>query len=340
MELKFLLICLLVFVISIFCTKLLVNILPKYKLVDVPNARSNHKKNIPRGGGIAIIASFTVAYVAYCLFYNQNVSYNFILPALALGFISFADDIKSLSAGFRLFIHFIASYFAVYYLPDQRVTFFGTFPLEIDRFIAMIMLVYFFNIFNFMDGLDGMASSNTIFIALALSLCYYFIPIQSNIPQIMMMLIAATLGFAVFNWHPAKIFLGDVGSIFLGYVIGYHLWLFSLDYNLATVLMIPMYFLLDSGITIIRRIIRREKIWTPHSKHFCQIAVRAGLKHSQVVVRIIILNLMLLPLILLSLNSFPKLKILTFVLSVSFVLVFLISFVYIDKKARKKNEVP
>jgi UDP-N-acetylmuramyl pentapeptide phosphotransferase/UDP-N-acetylglucosamine-1-phosphate transferase len=138
-----------------------------------------------------------------------------------------------------------------------------------------------------MDGIDGITAVETISLALGFALLGQFIP-QSAL------LIAVSLGFLLWNWHPAKIFLGDSGSIPLGFLLGWLLLLLAGRGHWAAALILPAYYLADSTLTLLRRAVRGEKIWLAHRQHAYQRAVQAGARHDQVTLTILAANLLLI----------------------------------------------
>ncbi|MBP9791714.1 MAG: hypothetical protein KBC27_00690 [Rickettsiales bacterium] len=266
----------------------LIFIFKKLNILDVPNTRSNHKTPIPVGGGIAIV--ITTLWTLFLTFFNQTtesqIKYLF-LSIIIIAFISFIDDLKSLKVRTRIPFHIIAIILLLKSL---------LFPQhDIYMFITLIVGIFFFiNFYNFMDGIDGSAASEAIHIGMSIILLYAF---DSFIPQelliVSLVLVGASLGFAIFNWHPAQIFLGDVGSISLGVICAWLLLNLALYKYLAAAIIIPLYYIADSTLTITKRLLQGKKIWQAHSEHFFQKAVRKGLSHAKVTRKIILINFIL-----------------------------------------------
>jgi UDP-N-acetylmuramyl pentapeptide phosphotransferase/UDP-N-acetylglucosamine-1-phosphate transferase len=137
-----------------------------------------------------------------------------------------------------------------------------------------------------MDGIDGMTSMETIFLCLSLALVFYLTDVQGSYIYVALLLAGCTLGFAKHNWHPAKMFMGDAGSISIGFIIATLLGIWAAKGYLLQAAILPMYYFADAGVVLFFRIINLEKFWLPHSKHFFQRAVRSGFTHSQVVLKI------------------------------------------------------
>jgi UDP-N-acetylmuramyl pentapeptide phosphotransferase/UDP-N-acetylglucosamine-1-phosphate transferase len=170
---------------------------------------------------------------------------------------------------------------------------------NIDKFAAGFLLLGFINAFNFMDGIDGITASETIHICASL---LFLAILPSELQILLIVIIAATIGFGIWNWHPAKIFMGDVGSIPLGFILGWSLLYIATREYFIEAMIIPAYYLADTGITLLKRLVQGKKIWQAHSEHFYQQAVRAGRSHSHVVKMVIANNLLLMILTYFSLD--------------------------------------
>ena len=289
------------FLISLILTKWLIIKLTKSQILDLPNQRSNHKTPTARGGGIAIMIALTFGLMALKLGSNY---YYLLAAAIILSVINFYDDIKRAPIWLRFTAQIVAVIMVTQLLPEGKYVFQGVLSLLFDRICAAIMLLWFINCFNFMDGIDGIAATEAIFIALAIAIIVFISPIMPvKLGYLALLIITSNLGFLYYNWHPAKIFMGDVGSVPLGLILGWMLMVTACYGYWCYSLIIPGYYLADSGITIIKRLIQGKKIWQAHSEHFYQQAVRKNYKHSQVVFRIIILNILLLICALMSLNQ-------------------------------------
>jgi UDP-N-acetylmuramyl pentapeptide phosphotransferase/UDP-N-acetylglucosamine-1-phosphate transferase len=165
-------------------------------------------------------------------------------------------------------------------------------PFWLDRTIMIIGWAWFINLYNFMDGIDGITGVESI--SISAGVCFTFSIAGISNPfagGLSTLIIGACLGFLALNWHPAKIFLGDVGSIPLGYLCGFLLLTLAVKGQLIPALIIPAYYLADSGITLMRRAARGEKVWQAHREHFYQIAAQRLGRHDRVVWRIIATNI-------------------------------------------------
>ena len=263
------------FLFSLIGTKYLKGYLERKKILDIPNERSSHTKPIPKGGGwiIVIFAIITLLTPTLMPFY-------FYITILALAILSWSDDIKNINPFIRLFFQFFILFIYFNYLYLNKFDY-----LEVT--IISLVFIWFINIFNFMDGIDGITPSVTITILIGWSISHYF-------DFVMFGLIFCCLGFLFWNWHPAKIFLGDVGSIPLGFICGYFLLHTGLTGQWEWAISLPMYYILDTSITLINRLITGKKIWQAHSEHFYQKAVQSGMSHSQIVRFIIALQTLII----------------------------------------------
>lgn len=283
-------------------TWLLIKYLPFLGLVDVPNNRHSHNKVTPTGGGVAIVivVAFALIIFEYLTTDNLTNSYKFIFLLTIISSISFLDDFKPISAFTRLIVHLLCAGFAVFLFLPELPVFNNIIPVTLSYIITIIAFSGFINIYNFMDGIDGITCAETIHLSITiLILCYlqfeaithpYFVITLATIT------FGCSIGFLIFNWHPAKIFLGDVGSISFGFLIGFCLLLLASSKHslLIACFIATLYYLADGGLTIFIRFIKKEKVWQPHLEHFFQKAVQKGKTHSLVVMHVIMCNIFLM----------------------------------------------
>ncbi|WP_342279073.1 MULTISPECIES: UDP-phosphate alpha-N-acetylglucosaminyltransferase [unclassified Candidatus Tisiphia] len=314
---------LLSFIATSFLTWLLISSLPSFGVVDIPDPRRVHSRITPRGGGLAIVIVVIIALIAYEYFSTKTLinSIKIVPLLLIISTISFLDDLISIPIFVRLIFHIICSTIAIFLFLSPVVLFHHELPLYIDFVLSIIGLIVFLNIYNFLDGIDGISGAESIHLSITiLILCYLKSDIIININFIIVLniiILACSIGFLIFNWHPAKIFLGDVGSISLGFLLGLCLLLISASsvHLFVASSIASLYYLADGGLTILIRLVNKEKIWQPHLKHFFQKAVRNGKSHKEVVSRIIICNILLMVLSIISLY-FPLLSIIFAILVV------------------------
>lgn len=274
---------------------------------DTPNERSLHTALVPRGGGWGIWLTFFIMAVGVHVF---PVFWGFIagrIPLViglaALIFISWLDDKKHISPALRICVHLFAVVMAFTEFKPDEFVFGGVFPLMLDRVIAAIAWVWFINLTNFMDGIDGVTGAEAIHISLGvIAVSLITGTVLNAAPLYALILAGAAIGFLIWNWHPAKLFMGDVGSIPLGFMLGYFLMQLAAKGYLAIALALPLYYLADATITLLKRLMRKEKVWQAHREHFYQ---KAALKvgHKPVLYAIIGANLVLLGLCVSSLQA-------------------------------------
>jgi UDP-N-acetylmuramyl pentapeptide phosphotransferase/UDP-N-acetylglucosamine-1-phosphate transferase len=292
-----LLVLLLSFVICLVLTRFLVIFLTKIGVVDNPDERRLHKQTTPTGGGVAVMVSFILGFaiIDYILFESQY-SFHILLPISILAAISLYDDIKELAPGFRLFVHIITAAYITYYFLLPHQLFHGELSYWADFIIAFIALAGFANIYNFMDGIDGITASESIHLSTTiLILCVLRHDVILHVELISMiaaLILMCSLAFIIYNWHPAHIFIGDVGTITIGILLGLSLMLIAASgvKLFVSVIIASLYYLGDGGLTILIRIIKKEKIWLPHVNHFFQQAIRQRLSHRKITTEIILCN--------------------------------------------------
>ena len=263
-------------------------LLVRYALAR-PNARSSHTEPTPQGGGIAVVAA-TLA-ITGLLLAAPDVNRDVLvlgLGAVVLALVGAVDDIRPLPAWLRMVLQAVVVG-AVLAAVDGRLA--PALPLAVERTLAVLAGVWFVNLVNFMDGLDGMSVAETVPVAAALALFGGFGALPPAAILVAAALLGAMLGFAPFNRPVAKLFLGDVGSLPLGLILAWLLYRLALEGGLAAAILLPLYYLADATLTLIRRAARREPVWQAHRSHFYQRATTNGLTVGGVVGRVFALNL-------------------------------------------------
>jgi UDP-N-acetylmuramyl pentapeptide phosphotransferase/UDP-N-acetylglucosamine-1-phosphate transferase len=259
----------------------------KQSILDVPNERSSHELPTPSGGGIAIMVAFYSALIyLYFTGYIEKSLFFALLPGLVLTVVGFVDDIRKLSWTLRLIIQFLCSGIALIFLNGMEPVF-GNNMLWLWSMLALIGMVWFINLFNFLDGTDGYASMETISVSLAL-----WVLTGSNI---FLFLVFSTFGFLYWNWPKAKIFMGDSGSTTIGFLLAVLGIYFHNNGTLSFYfwLLLTALFWFDATITIIRRIIHKEKFNQPHRKHIYQRAIQGGFSHFKTLLSGLVINIFL-----------------------------------------------
>lgn len=279
--------------------RILIGYLTKKAILDHPVGRSSHTRPTPRGGGLAVSTVILAAWLAIQIIAPVAGTIFLVGAAALLVLVSWRDDIRSLSAGLRLSIQSIAVSIGLVWLTGQGLVFQGLLPPWLDLFASALFWLGFLNFFNFMDGIDGISAVESGAIALGLCLIAYLrldTGLSADDGPYALVILAAAAGFAFWNWHPARIFLGDVGSIPLGFLLGALLLGLAARGSWVPALILPLYYLADAGLTLTRRALRGEAVWRAHKEHFYQRAVQRGFSHAQVSTAILAANLILVAL--------------------------------------------
>jgi Fuc2NAc and GlcNAc transferase len=286
------------FALSTFLTRQLVVHARKLATIDIPNERSSHSAPTPRGGGIAFVVASILGFITIAILTSQFGA-ELLGLSVAGGLVAAVghlDDRKRISgATVRLFAHSIAAAILVVAigLPNSISIFNQSIePGFVAHLIIGIALVWLLNLFNFMDGTDGIAGSEAAFVALTGALLTIFMTSSSDHSAAGFALAASVLGFLVYNWSPAKIFMGDVGSGFLGITIG-GLALFSTQQNadlLWVWIILLGVFVTDATITLLRRLARKQKPHVAHRSHAYQHLALRYQSHSKVAIGMLAIN--------------------------------------------------
>lgn len=272
-------------------------------VLDVPNERSSHAVPTPRGGGVGIVLATTMALGVLALL---GMLESDLLLALSIGgmvvaVVGFVDDRHRLSARVRLAVHFGAALWALVWLG-------GLPPLQVGEqlisfgwagyVLGAVGIVWTLNLFNFMDGIDGIAAAEAIFVAVAGAAIHVWSGGSSTTPIVALVFAAACAGFLVWNWPPAKIFMGDVGSGYMGYFIAVLALTSARENSVALLVWVILggIFFVDATVTLVRRVARRQRVSEAHRSHAYQwLARRWGNHRSVTLVTVLINVLWLLP---------------------------------------------
>ena len=290
------------FLLSFILTYLIKGYAIKKSLFDIPNHRSSHTVATPHGGGIAIAITWFLG-ISY-LYYTNDIDsslYFALMVGIIISIVSYFDDLYELSAKFRILLQSSIALVGLYLLHGFSSIDLGLFTINnpiLTNIFAFFMILWFINLYNFLDGIDGYAGAEAIFLGSAGYLLWggdYFL-----------VLIVSVLGFLIWNWHKAKIFMGDVGSTLLGYNVA----IFTLYYankdpmNLWEWGILFGLFWFDATLTLLRRYRNKEKLSQPHKKHAYQRLHQSNWSHSKVVIFSIFVNILLLSLVYLIPNQF------------------------------------
>lgn len=275
--------------------------LERYALAR-PNARSSHSKPTPQGGGIAVVAATLASVWLGLLVWPDLASTQLIaltLSAVLLALVGAIDDTRGLGAAPRLAIQMLAVGIAIAVLPaDFRIL--PQLPWILERTLLLLGGAWFVNLVNFMDGLDWMTVAEVVPVTSGIVLLGLIGGAPAPAVLVAVGLLGATIGFAPFNRPVARLFLGDVGSLPIGLLLGWALLMLAGRGHLVAAVLLPLYYLADATLTLGRRIARREAVWLAHRTHFYQRATDGGFSVKEIVVRVFVLNLSLAGLALVS----------------------------------------
>ena len=274
------------------------------QLIDQPNQRSSHSVPTPRGGGLSMVLVTTAATVWLYLIGQiaAPLALALVCGGLAVAAVGFWDDVRSAPILVRMLVHLSSATLAVALLGASSTLALGPWTLNLGPLapvVAVIGVVWVLNLFNFMDGIDGIAASEGAFVLLAGATLGMFMRGTALAP----LMLAATagvscLGFLALNWAPARIFMGDVGSGYLGYTIAV-LALASVRSGALdgwTWAILGAAFVADASVTLIRRLFRGERVYQAHRSHAYQRLARRLGSHAKVTALVIAIDLVwLLP---------------------------------------------
>jgi Fuc2NAc and GlcNAc transferase len=301
------------FTIAVIATGFMRRYALQRNLIDIPNLRSSHASPTPRGGGVAIVVAFFVAALLLAFFglMDPMLLGVLLIGGGAMALVGYLDDRRHLRASVRFGVHLAAAVLAVILLggiPEHALANWGLHGVWIGGLIAVLILVWTTNLFNFMDGLDGIAGSEAVFVSGAGAWLSWYAGGLLGLTAIMACLAAASLGFLRWNWPPAHIFMGDVGSGFLGFSLAV-LGLVASQKGIFPIeawAILGGVFLVDATVTLIRRVIRGDRWFNAHRSHAYQHLARRWKGHLPVTILIMLINAFwLLPLAILA-TRFPS----------------------------------
>lgn len=260
-------------------------------ILDLPNERSSHTRPTPRGGGLVIFFTSIVAWLVY-LRLTSLESFNvtiwaYLFGAGAIAAVGWQDDLHPLPNWLRFGVHSGAALLALMtigYWHSLRVPLLGSVEVEWVGFpLTFLWIVGLTNAYNFMDGIDGLAGGQGAIAGLGWALLAWHFE-EPFVVAFALYLVASTAGFLIYNWPPARIFMGDVGSAFFGYTFAVLPLLLSPSEDRLpfAALLLVWPFVFDTGFTLLRRLRRHEKIFEPHRSHIYQRLVVSGYTHRDV----------------------------------------------------------
>lgn len=306
-------------IITPILTKLWINYQHKVKAYDIPVGRSSHERPTPRGGGVAIVAPVVFS-MAFVLNLTQTTWTALLstLPFILLALLGFYDDKFEIKAKLKLFIMLLAIAPFAFVLPPylqltvmSQVYTLETYSLLIPFFLCAAWLI---NLTNFMDGINGIATLQLIFLCVAVLLLRQYFRLSDFQILVIAVMLAACVAFLPFNFPAAKVFLGDVGSLFMG---GFVVWLamiftYQNPNGLWAFLTLFAMFWVDASVTLVRRLLRKQNLFAAHRDHAYQHLANSILKsHQKTTLLILAINVLwLFPLTYLQLaNDVPELAI-------------------------------
>lgn len=313
-------------IFSFLLTYLIIRVALKKKIVSIPNERSLHDTPTPIGGGVAIVLTWYagISILYFCGKLEKDLYYA-LMSGIILTIVSLTDDLTSLKPLVRLIFHFITAIAAFLFLGGLRPLIIPAINMDysfITYPLAVVGMVWFINLFNFMDGVDGFASLEAIII------CLLMFVFSGSIVNIL--LIACISGFLFWNWPKAKIFMGDVGSTQLGFIlvvlgINAHN---TYQFSILNWIMISSPFWFDATLTLYRRWRNGERLGEAHRKHIYQRLVRAGFSHLQVNIYLLIINMFVVIMILI----YREIKFMQIPLFMLTLILFYLITLQVDKK--------
>lgn len=289
-----------VFIVTLIWTWCLCIYALRYKLLDMPTERSSHVRPTPRGGGLAIVLSMLI-FLAF-LYHLELITLGVLLAlaggGLIVAIIGWLDDHYDISPLVRGLIYAFAAIWTVYFLNGLRSVGLGEYSLELPVYgnlLAVLGLFWLLNLYNFMDGTDALAAIQAVCTGIFLGLLFQHTG-EQPFADISFAMAAAAAGFLCWNWPPAKIFMGDAGSCFIGLTFG-GLGILAEKTDSVSVYMFYLLlavFICDATLTLAMRMVKREKWYMPHRSHAYQRLAQMGVSHRTLALGLLGINLFLL----------------------------------------------
>ena len=278
--------------VSALLTRAMIPWLQARGAVAVENDRTMHSGVVPKGGGLPLLIS--VIAVTSAIHPLTALAPPLLAALVALAALSWRDDVSPLPAAVRFPVHLGAAALFVMSLPADATVFQGWLPFALDRALTILALTWMMNLYNFMDGINGIAGAETVAIAGGYLIIGTTAATGLSYLPLAAALTGASAGFLVWNCREkALLFLGDVGSVPLGFLTGALMIDLAIKGYWAAALILPSYFLADATITLLRRLMRGEKVWQAHKSHYYQRAAQGYGRHLPVVAWISYANLLI-----------------------------------------------
>ncbi|MEE8379351.1 MAG: glycosyltransferase family 4 protein [Gammaproteobacteria bacterium] len=288
------------FVFSISVTGILQTYALKHSLIDVPNERSSHSLPTPRGGGLSIVIPVLLSIAV--LFFTAQLETNITLALGAGCFfvasVGWIDDHRHIPANWRALLYGITAVSAVYFLAvsDSYRSVYQNIPFAIvSSVLIVIWIVWMTNLYNFMDGTDALAAIQTICAGISIGVIFW-LEGQYGLATVCFVISASSCGFLFWNWPPAKIFMGDVGSCSLGFCFGVLAVIGEIQGSVpfAVFFILLSIFICDTTFTLLMRIFANEKWYQAHKSHAYQRLVQLGMSHKKLAIIVLFVNVLIL----------------------------------------------
>lgn len=285
------------FVLAVLLTGLVRRLALAHGVIDFPNERSSHKRATPRGGGISMVIAASIGWgvLAWRGELRPGMLWGLVGGGAAVAFVGFLDDRRTVPPLIRFAVHAAAAAWTLAWVGDLPAMQFGEHIVSFGwggYVLAVLGIVWTLNLFNFMDGIDGIATSEALFIGLGGAWLTWLGGLSASVPAAAAVFAAACAGFLVWNWPPAKIFMGDVGSGYLGFVIAV-LGMDTAQRHPAAMwvwLILGGVFFIDSTVTLVRRGLRGAPMSVAHRSHAYQWLAREWGSHRRVTLWLMAIN--------------------------------------------------
>lgn len=267
------------------------------ELLDIPNARSSHSTPTPRGGGLSIVVVTLLSALIGAVLYPDQSGLVCLLAFTGLSYaaLGWLDDHFDLPSLVRFVIQLLFAFIAIGWLATTEGM---ALPWNVPAYllipVAVLWVVWMANLYNFMDGIDGIAAIEALVLS-ATSAAWFGAIGADGMMLIVLAVAGSSLGFLCWNWSPARIFMGDAGSVALGALFAMIALIGSSHYAIPMTAFFILYavFLVDATLTLVKRMLRGEKWWQAHRSHYYQRAVQSGWSHGQVSGAVLIINIVL-----------------------------------------------
>ncbi len=292
--------CITVMAASFAATRTVLPVLAERQILDHPNERSSHTHPTPRGAGIAVISVLIVAWWVVSNISepmaNSPPMASVLAGAAGLAFLSWIDDTRGLKPSTRLSAQFATVSIVIVVAPESFGVLQGWVSPGLGLILAGFLWVWFLNLYNFMDGIDAISAVETICIGCGIAIVATVADLVTPLAAFGLTAAAAAAGFLWWNRPPARIFLGDVGSVPLGFLMAWLLFVLAAEGLWAAALILPLYYVADATVTLIDRVTRLEPVFAAHREHAYQRAVHRGMSHGAAVLAITGVNIVLIAL--------------------------------------------